>query len=133
MNRRGIGKIGAILSIIFYALAMVTPRRLPKDELKTSNFLKQIFHEILYYGGSLEPLANFVLLILVFISLILLFGRSNSTSALLICLMFSSTAELTQRFIPGRVSSLQDLILNCLGAVSCFVIYKFYLRSKFKK
>jgi VanZ family protein len=40
---------------------------------------------------------------------------------------------LLQRLIPGRVSSLQDLILNSLGAISSFVICKIYFRSKFIK
>jgi glycopeptide antibiotics resistance protein len=129
MNRRRIGQVGAILSILLYATLMVIPRRLPKEDLDATNFIMQIFHQILYYGGSLEPFANFILLILVFASLICLLGRSNALAALPICFALSATVEFLQRFIPGRVSSLQDLILNCLGALFAFLLYKIALKA----
>jgi glycopeptide antibiotics resistance protein len=133
MNRRKLGQIGATLSILLYAIAMVIPRRLPKEELDATNFIMQIFHQILYYGGSLEPFANFILLILVFASLIYLLGRSNALVVLPICLVLSAIVEFLQRFIPGRVSSLQDLLLNCLGALSAFLLYKIALKATFLK
>jgi len=129
MNRRRLGQIGATLSILLYATAMVIPRRLPKEDLDTTNFLKQIFHQILYYGGSLEPFANFILLILVFTSLMYLFGRLNALAVLPICLALSATVEFLQRFIPGRVSSLQDLVLNCLGALFAYLLYRIALKA----
>jgi glycopeptide antibiotics resistance protein len=129
MNRRRIGQIGAILSILLYASAMMMPRRLLKEDLDTTNFLKQIFHQILYYGGSLEPAANFILLMPVFASLIYLLGRSKALAVLTICLALSATVEFLQRFIPGRVSSVQDLILNCLGALFAFLLYKIALKA----
>jgi glycopeptide antibiotics resistance protein len=129
MNRRRIGQIGAILSILLYATAMVIPRRLPKEDLDTTNFIMQIFQQILYYGGSLEPFANFILLILVFTSLIYLFGRLNALAVFTICLALSATVEFLQRFIPGRVSSLQDLVLNCLGALFAYLLYRIALKA----
>ena len=129
MNRRRIGQIGAILSILLYSSAMMMPRRLLKEDLDTTNFLKQIFNQILYYGGSLEPAANFILLMPVFASLIYLLGRSKALAVLTICLALSATVEFLQRFIPGRVSSVQDLILNCLGALFAFLLYKIALKA----
>ena len=129
MNRRRIGQIGAILSILLYATAMVIPRRLLKEDLDTTNFIMQIFHQILYYSGSLEPFANFIFLILVFASLMYLLGRSKALAVFAICMALSATVEFLQRFIPGRVSSLQDLILNCLGALFAFLLYKIVLKG----
>jgi len=133
MNRRRIGQIGAILSILLYATAMVIPRRLLKEDLDTTNFIMQIFHQILFYSGSFEPAANFILLMPVFASLSYLLGRSNVLAVFTICLALSATVEFLQKFIPGRVSSLQDLLLNCLGALFAFLLYKIALKANFLK
>ena len=131
MSRRRIGQIGAILSISLYATAMVMPRRSPIEDLNTTDFFKQRFHQILYFNGSLEPVANFILLIPVFASLVYLLGKSKALVALPICLALSATGEFLQRFIPGRVSSFQDLMLNYLGALIAFLLYKIPHKTKF--
>ena len=131
MSHRRIGQIGASLSVSLYTTAMVMPRRSPNEDLNTTDFLKQIFHQILYYSGSLEPVANFILLIPVFASLVYLLGKSKALVALAICLALSATGEFLQRFIPGRVSSFQDLMLNYLGALIAFLLYKIPHKTKF--
>ena len=135
MNSRKIGQIGTIIYIILYAAAMLTPRKLSShhDTLKNSHFFKRIIHEILYYGGALEPVANFLFLIPIFAFLILFLGRSKANFSLTICVALSAIAEFLQQFIPGRISSLQDLLLNCLGAVSAFLLYKIALKANFVK
>ena len=132
MNRRKIGQVSAILYIILYTAAMLTPRKLSSNHGTTTNpnFFKRIIHEILYYSGALEPVVNFLFLIPIFAFLILFLGRSKANLSLTICVALSAIAEFLQRFIPGRVSSLQDLLLNCLGAVSVFLLYKIALKAK---
>ena len=130
------GKLAqSYLYIILYAAAMFTPRKLSShhDTLKNSHFFKRIIHEILYYGGALEPVANFLFLIPIFASLILFLGRSKANFSLTICVALSAIAEFLQQFILGRISSLQDLLLNCLGAVSAFLLYKIALKANFVK
>jgi VanZ family protein len=43
-------------------------------------------------------------------------NRYGQTVAILLCLVLSLFIELTQAFIPSRVSSLRDLLLNTFGA-----------------
>lgn len=136
MNRRKIGQIGAISYTILYAAAMLTPRKLSQHDegtLKNSHFFKRIIHEILYYGGALEPVANFLFLIPIFAVLIWFLGGSKAHYWVAICVTLSAIIEILQRFIPGRVSSLQDLLLNCLGTVSAFLLYKIALKANFLK
>jgi len=123
--RRKIVQIGAIFYIVVYMLAMLTPRRLATNSNSQTHtsFLRRILHEILYYGGALEPVANFFFLIPAFALLVLYLGSSNAILAAIICVALSATAEFLQRFIPGRVTSLQDFVLNSLGALSALLIY----------
>jgi len=125
MKRGKIEQIGAIFYMIVYVAAMLTPRSSPADSnsLTHTSFLRRIFHEILYYGGALEPVANFLFLIPVFAFLVLYLGSSKAILAAIICVALSATAEFLQRFIPGRVTSLQDFLLNSLGALSALLIY----------
>lgn len=135
MNWRKIGQVSAIIYTILFAAAMLTPRKLSSHEstLKNSHFFKRIIHEILYYGGALEPVANFLFLIPIFAFLILFLGGSKAHYWLAICVTLSAIIEILQRFIPGRVSSLQDLLVNCLGTVSAFLLYKIALKAYFLK
>jgi glycopeptide antibiotics resistance protein len=126
MKRGKIEQIGAIFYMIVYMLAMLTPRRLPahSNSLTHTSFLRRILHEILYYGGPLEPVVNFFLLIPIFIFLVFRLGRSKALLSLAICIALSAASELLQSVIPGRVSSLQDFALNSLGALSALLIYR---------
>ena len=135
MNRRKIGQLSAIFYIILYAAAMLTPRQLPLNYGTTTspNFFKRIIREILYYNGALEPVVNFLFLIPIFAFLILFLGRPKAHLSLTICLALSVITEFLQRFIPGRVSSAQDLLLNCLGALFAFLLYKIALKANFLK
>jgi len=131
MNRRRIGKIGAILYTAIYVAAMIMPRSQANEDQSSTHqgSITRFLHSILYYSGPLEPVANFLFLIPIFAFLIFLLGSSKSALALSICIALSLSAELLQRLIPGRVSSLQDLFLNSFGAISSFVICKIYFRS----
>ena len=135
MNRRKIGQVSAIFYIILYVAAMLTPRKLPTNYGATTspNFFKRIIREILYYNGALEPVVNFLFLIPIFAFLILFLGRPKAHLSLTICLALSVITEFLQRFIPGRVSSAQDLLLNCLGALFAFLLYKIALKANFLK
>jgi len=115
--------------------AMLTPRKLPTNHGATTspNFFKRIIREILYYNGALEPVVNFLFLIPIFAFLILFLGRPKAHLSLTICVALSAIAEFLQRFIPGRVSSPQDLLLNCLGALFAFLLYKISLKANFLK
>jgi len=135
VNRRKIGQVSAIFYIILYVAAMLTPRKLPTNHGATTspNFFKRIIREILYYNGALEPVVNFLFLIPIFAFLILFLGRPKAHLSLTICLALSVITEFLQRFIPGRVSSAQDLLLNCLGALFAFLLYKIALKANFLK
>ena len=89
-----------------------------------------MLNQILYFDGNiLEVVANFFFLIPIFVFFLLLIGRTLAPLALSICFALSAMVEFLQRFIPGRVSSLQDLMLNCLGALSAFLFYKIVTRA----
>jgi glycopeptide antibiotics resistance protein len=111
---------------------MVMPRKLPYEQFSPlhSNFIKRAFHQILYYGGPLEPVANFFVLIPAFAILLTFLGRSRAVWGVAICIALSATAESLQQFIPGRVSSFRDFALNSAGAISAYLLYTFYTRSK---
>ena len=125
MNRNGLYKGGATLYIAVYLLAMVFPRKVPKDQLIADNFLKELFQDLLYLSGNLELIANFFLLIPIFLILVKLFVRAHALYVLTICIFLSASAEFAQRFISGRVSTIRDFALNSIGVISALIIYLF--------
>ena len=103
-------------------IALFMPRKYPENAATPTNFLGRFLHEILYYSGGLEPLGNFLLLVPVFL-LVVSVGRGHQLlTALIVCTLISVLSEIGQSFIPGRVSSGQDLILNIGGAFVTMLI-----------
>ena len=136
MNWRKIGHICAIFYLFLYLAAMVMPRKLPYEQFspRHSNFIKRAFHQILYYGGPLEPVANFFVLIPIFTIFLKYFGKSNAKNILLACITLSAIAESLQLLIPGRVSSIKDFVLNSLGAILAYFGFNYFKKSsKFVK
>jgi glycopeptide antibiotics resistance protein len=127
MNWRKAGQIVSISNLFLYLVAMVMPRTLPFEGFSEDHayFVKKVFHEILYYSGPFEPVANFLFLIPTFLILLISFPKIRPALSLSLCIALSAASEILQIFIPGRVSSLQDFVLNSLGALSAFLIYKF--------
>jgi len=126
VNRDRLYKASGAVYIGIYILAMVFPRKVPKDQLVTDNFLKKLFQELLYMSGNLEFIGNIFLLIPIFVILVKLFARVNAVFALTICILISASAEFAQSFIPGRVSSLRDFLLNCAGSIIAFLLSEGY-------
>ena len=107
---------------------MVFPRKVPKDQLDPSNFLKKLFQDLLYLSGNLEVIGNVFLLVPIFAILTKLFFRLKAVYALMFCILLSAGAEFAQSFIPGRVSSMRDFILNSSGAAAVFLIHLLYIK-----
>ena len=128
VNKRAVLKTSSALFIGVYLVAMVFPRKVPKDQLDPSNFLKKLFQDLLYLSGNLEVIGNIFLLVPMFVILMKLFLRLKAFYALMICILLSAGAEFAQSFIPGRVSSTRDFILNSSGAATAFVIHLLYIK-----
>jgi glycopeptide antibiotics resistance protein len=124
-----IKKIAAIFCLAMYLLSMVVPRRVPKDRLAATNFVRKFLQEILYLSGTIEVVGNFIILVPLFFIFIYLFGQRKSTVSVSLCILLSASAELIQRFIPGRVNSIRDFLLNSLGAIAAFIFYQIYLKK----
>jgi len=126
VNRDRLYKASGAVYVGIYILAIVFPRKVPKAQLVTDNFLKKLFQELLYLSGNLEFIGNIFLLIPIFVILVKLFARVNAVFALTICILISASAEFAQSFIPGRVSSLRDFLLNCAGSLIAFLLSEGY-------
>ena len=117
-----LSQLAAFCYSVALLIALFMPRRYPENTVTPTNFLGRLLHEILYYSGGLEPLGNFLLLVPVFL-LIVSVGRSHQLlTALIVCTLISVLSEIGQLFIPGRVSSGQDLLLNIGGAFVTMLI-----------
>ncbi len=132
MNRRNIGRVGAIFYLALYSLAILTPRRISISNGTTSHphFFKRLLHGILYYGGPLEPVANFLLLVPIFLLLPFLSRKIKPWLSLAICSGLAATSEILQIFIPGRFSSIKDFALNSLGALFAYLLHIISTRAK---
>ena len=129
MNWPKIGKITGITYFSIYVAGMILPRNLSLSQLQSNEFLMRIYVNLLYVSGRLEILVNILLLVPVFIFLRSHFEKLRDSYSFLICCLLSFIAESLQSFIPGRVSSVQDIILNSVGAFCTFLFFKFRLST----
>ena len=131
VNWGKIRRFSAAIYFFVYGLGMVLPRtqQVGGSDFAEVFFIRRIFHMILYYGGPLEPIANFLLLIPAFFLLVAIAPRLRPVFVLWFCFFLSAAAEWLQSFIPGRVSSLRDFALNSAGSATAFYIFKFSHRS----
>lgn len=117
-----LSQLAAFCYSVALLIALFIPRRYPENAITPTNFLSRFLHEILYYSSGLEPLGNSLLLVPVFL-LVVSVGRTHQLlTALIVCTLISVLAEIGQSFIPGRVSSGQDLLLNIGGAFVTMLI-----------
>ncbi len=116
----------AVCYSVGLAVALFFPRKYPADLYVSRDFLSKILHEVLYYSGALEPLGNFLLLVPIFLLVASLAKSHQLIIALSTCAAISVLAEIGQAFIPGRVSSSQDLALNIGGAFVTLLIILVY-------
>ena len=132
MNWRKFGKLGAFAYLSLYGVAMLLPRKVPNSKFSAEqgNFLERLVHSCLYYGGVFEPLANVFFLIPIFAFSVWIFGSKYSRIILFGCIALSAGAELLQRFIAGRVSSIRDFVLNSMGVILCYLIQRIFLNRR---
>jgi VanZ family protein len=73
-----------------------------------------------------EFTANIVMFVPIGLFLVLLLGRRLWWLAVLACVAMTGVIETAQRFIPGRVSDVRDLLSNsiggCLGVVVALIV-----------
>ncbi len=122
MSLKRLSQIFAFCYSVGLIVALFFPRKNPADLVVSRNILSKFLHEILYYSGALEPLGNFLLLIPVFLLIASVAKNYQLITALFACVAISVLAEIGQAFIPGRVSSTQDLVLNIGGVTATLLI-----------
>ncbi len=122
MTLKRLSQIFAFCYSVGLIVALFFPRKNPADLVVSRNILSKFLHEILYYSGALEPLGNFLLLIPVFLLVASVAKNYQLIIALCTCAAISVLAEIGQAFIPGRVSSTQDIALNIGGVTATLLI-----------
>jgi len=89
-----------------------------------------LFYKILYADTSLVYIGNYLLLIPFALLVSWTFPWWSVISRLLSAVLISGFIEITQIWIPGRVSDVVDIISNVLGATVGILIYEKWLRRK---
>ena len=132
MSWMKIAKITAISYSVLLPVGLLFPRKWPKDQIESTNFLRKLFRDLLYLSGGPEFIGNLLLFIPVFIALIWALGRNMEFLSALICVMTSVTAEFIQKYIPGRVSTVRDIFLNSLGVLIALLLYLVFFKKTLK-
>jgi glycopeptide antibiotics resistance protein len=94
--------------------------------------MKPFIHEPTNFILDLDPAIAIIGNIVLFSPLFLILNHYNKSlnleACLIICALSPAIIELLQRWIPGRVSSMSDLILNVAGLLGVYLIVKFRRR-----
>ena len=89
-----------------------------------------LFYKILYADNSLVYIGNYLLLFPFALLVSWEFPWWSVITRLLSAVLISGFIEISQIWIPGRVSDVVDFISNVLGAAIGILIYEKWLRRK---
>lgn len=89
-----------------------------------------LFYKILYADSSMVYIGNYLLLLPFALLVSWAFPFWSIVSRLLGAILISGFIEISQIWIPGRVSDVVDFISNVSGAAVGILIYEKWLRRK---
>jgi glycopeptide antibiotics resistance protein len=106
-----------------------TPKRIPT--ISKEGTIPEIAHSVLYLNGWLEIFGNFFLMVPIAFFMNHGYPRIKLRKILIICVPISISIEVIQKFVPGRVSDVNDFLLNSTGvALTLVAIWVFSYSSK---
>ena len=116
----------AVAAVVLFILALtITPNGGPKDvQLRPFAAIGRAFTD----PADRSNLANVPANILLFLPFgaVLAFAGVRAWRAVLVGAAFSATIEIVQLAIPGRFTSVDDVILNTTGTVLGVIAWKLY-------
>ena len=89
-----------------------------------------IFYKILYADTSLVYIGNYLLLLPFALLISWVFSKWSFITRLLCSVLISGFIEISQIWIPGRVSDPVDFLSNVLGSAIGLLVYETWLRRK---
>ena len=114
---------------VSYLLAISIGLLIPKPidtGITSSNILSRLFHDALYASITVDLISNTFLFVPGLLILMHLFPRIEPHYFVMICSAGSIFVEFAQIRIPGRVSSVADIVLNISGmAITLFLLKAF--------
>ena len=113
----------ALMYTIFIAGALLFPR-LHESSQNSEGLLMAGIRKLLFVSGPLEVIGNFLLFVPVLLALIHAAPGVRIRYLALICCFGSATVEISQSWIPGRVSSIRDFVSNCVGVLLTILILR---------
>ena len=120
-------------------LGLIVFNLFPRPLLESGNpreieeFLRthaNIFYKILYADTSLVYIGNYLLLFPLALLISWVFSTWTFIARLICSVLISGFIEISQIWIPGRVSDPVDFLSNVLGAAIGLLVYETWLRRK---
>jgi glycopeptide antibiotics resistance protein len=127
------------VGLVVYLLGLLVFTLFPRPLLESGNpseieeFLRthaNIFYKILYADTSLVYIGNYLLLFPFALLISWVFSTWTLITRLFCSVLISGFIEITQIWIPGRVSDPVDFLSNVLGAAIGLLVYETWLRRK---
>ena len=103
------------------------------NPIEIEEFLRthaNIFYKILYADTSLVYIGNYLLLFPFSLLISWVFSTWTFITRLFCSVLISGFIEISQIWIPGRVSDPVDFLSNVLGAAIGLLVYETWLRRK---
>ncbi len=133
---RGLNKASLFVYLIILCFGVFTPR----PDLVTPGAkpiisgshggLPAVGHHILYLGGPLQWVGNFLMFIPLVLLLRTCWSRLTLQSIFIVTLLTTISIELIQIYIPARNSDVRDIIANGSGAAVTLLYLHFHKVSK---
>lgn len=112
-----------------YLLAISIGLLMPKPidtGISSPNFFSRLFHGALYASTTVDLISNTLLFVPGLLILMHLFPRIEPHYFVMVCSAGSIFVEFAQIKIPGRVSSVVDIVLNILGMAITLIVFRLF-------
>jgi hypothetical protein len=123
-----------ILLLGIYSIALAIGAFTPRPDLETPeaapplgiapSLLPSLGQSILYLDGPLVWAGNFIMLMPLVVLVPQSFPALRMRSIFIICFLTTVFIELIKIFIPGLLSDIRDIFMNCLGVSLAIWIMK---------
>lgn len=132
-------QLSIILVLIWMIIIFVMSSFNAEDSANQSNFIVNIISNIFNIENVkllsliIRKLAHFTEYLILGILVINMFTKNNISKSyllsILLCVIYATSDEIHQIFIPGRACQIKDILIDSVGSITGIYLYKLLIKK----